>query len=266
MLRYKLRHLCSRVVASLSALGLMSISGGDAAGATIYQPGQKFVSYNYANNLTMSSSYEAGTNSLCVTHSDVGPYVDGAGSFQSGESESYCRWECPVGFMHRDANGQLNNYISGVVPTSSGILQTFTLQSGCIHVMSAKCVPSANATAVTTTNLSGSGVSCEFKCNQGYHVEGQAANVRDVTEKVVPGAAMSSDGKTYTMQARCVPNNYTITYDCGEGTIADELGGKSTYSQTVTYNAEFEIPAKAICTRNGYNFKGWSSPQSFTKK
>lgn len=70
---------------------------------------------------------------------------------------------------------------------------------------------------------------------KGYTVVWEEKLVPTITENIV-------------INAVATPNNYTVTYDAGEGTVAPA-------TQVVTYDAAPQ--SFATPTRDGYKFKGW---------
>lgn len=70
MLSNKLKHMCSRVIASLSAMGLISIANSSDAAATTATPGAT-VKYDFSADKTFTANY-ASNGPICVNDATSG--------------------------------------------------------------------------------------------------------------------------------------------------------------------------------------------------
>lgn len=275
MLSYKLKHLCSRVIASLSAVGLFSVNAGVAQAATYtYQPGDSFKAYNYAANTTFSANMtEMTAEDYCLTGSNVRNVA--RVTFNGGS----CEYECSSGFAFMQAtiaaSGLVQTTITGdITPQGGGIYQAYTLTDSCDWGASGFCYTNnAEGTGMfieSATYISGEDPKCEYTCMSGYHAprttptgvcaDGETKGCGD--GDTVWYDQTGEAGDIYPRYA-CVPNKYVVKYDCGFATISGT--SNSSMSQDVTFMVGFSIPEEAVCEAQGYTFEGWNSDKSFNK-
>ncbi len=229
MLQYKLKHICSRIIASLSAFGLFSITG-NVANAAEYEPGQSFT-YTYASAKTMTAQY-----------SDLCQYSSGIHIVSAKYENGYCKYTCEEGFQ-MSGSGSFSVQIP--TGTGSGGTEPYTQQTGCEIVTSCATVVNAAAGVLTTSGGTGK---CTWTCNNGYSVGGGTSTNTTITEM---GSGL------ITTESTCSARTYTVTFDCGVG---GKISGTSNQTMTgkATYGKSFQIPTDAKCEKAGYNFTGWA--------
>lgn len=101
MLSYKLKHLCSRVIASLSAVGLFSISGTGKAAAAEYEFGAKLA---IQQAKTFTANYEKDATISCDM-SDVNVAVSAVVSGLDGNGKLACSYILKKGFVYYSETG-----------------------------------------------------------------------------------------------------------------------------------------------------------------
>ncbi len=290
MLSYKLKHLCSRVVASLSAVGLFSINTGSAkADGNIYMPKVAIKSYSVMDNTTLSAK---------MTKADWSDYckapASGNVSGLPGVTGVYgqvvtCELRCDSGwaFNVKDSDDNPITGITGVIYNP----QTHEYQNadfaeyaevavqGCQLIISHDCpvLPNAdslnidsNARAYFTTGTSNGGAYCTYMCKQGYH------SPHVVVDDLCPdgsttGCGAGETGNTGTVSyptdsvniEACVPNQYMNVYECTDGILTGEAGGMTgKFYQAVKYGEPFSIP-NVWCEATGFVFNGWETDVDF---
>lgn len=272
MLSYKFKHLCSRVIASLSAFGLISISNESGAKTlsgsfTDGLPGDSF-KYTKVGDMTMTANM-SNVSATCTINgtNSTGKTVASNAGFDVKNEEgvwlSGCLTTCKDGYYIKGTEGQKSVVYSGdVVGTFYKDIVDTTSDPFCVPVAScskgsSSTIKSASATMQKndTTGISGEtfvdyAAQCKWTCADGYSVGGGA----DTT------STFSSTGYatgTITPNQSCSGRTFKVIFDCGA-----EAKYGSTSNQTgtgnATYDSTFTIPTAATCTKNGYKFDGWN--------
>lgn len=245
MLSYKLKHLCSRVIMSLGAFGLFSISNaGQSEAAELY--GTSFT-YNVARNSRLYASF---TEPTCVVPTDgsvknlvsTGVYV--AGTTGTNPTTGYCEFKCKDGFYFEGAEGY-----SGRAGSPNDL--TITATNSCWGV-EPDCVADESKHVASGEAISGEeSYSCTWTCENGYSVGGGTSTTLTFTENVT--------GATGTIQPTksCAARQYTVTFDCGPNSTYGETNQR-TGTGRATYGATFTIPTTKCKAAYGvYPFEGW---------
>ena len=248
MLSYKLKHLCSRVIMSLSAFGLFSISNaGQSEAADLY--GKSFT-YNVARNSTLYASF---TEPECVVPTDgsvknlypTGVYVSGAtGASGVAVEPGVCVFKCLEGFYYQGATG-----FSGAAANANDL--KITAANSCWGVKP-DCVANESMHVASGEAISGeTEYSCTWTCEDGYSVGGGESTTLTFSYGV--------NGVTGIIQPTqsCEARQYTVTFDCGPnstyGTTNERYG-----TATARYGAAFTIPTTKCNAAHGlYPFEGW---------
>ena len=248
MLSYKLKHLCSRVIMSLSAFGLFSISNaGQSEAADVY--GKSFT-YNVARNSTLYASF---TEPTCVVPTDgsvknlesTGVYISGAtGTNGVAVEPGVCVFKCLEGFYYEKATG-----FSGAAANADDLI--ITAEHSCWGVKP-ECVANASKHVASGEAISGEeSYSCTWTCEDGYSVGGGTSTNLTFTSSV--------NGVTGTIQPTqsCAARQYTVTFDCGPNSTYGETNQR-TGTGKATYGAAFTIPTTKCKAAHGiYPFEGW---------
>ena len=248
MLSYKLKHLCSRVIMSLSAFGLFSISNaGQSEAAELY--GTSFT-YNVARNSTLYASF---TKPTCVVPTDgsvknlysTGVYVSGAtGTNGVAVEPGVCVFKCLSGFYYDGVTG-----FSGAAENANDL--EIIAEHSCWGV-EPDCVADVSKHVASGEAISGEeSYSCTWKCEDGYSVGGGESTTLTFSSSVT--------GATGTIQPTqsCAARQYTVTFDCGPnstyGTTNKRYG-----TAKAAYGAVFTIPTtKCNAAYELYPFEGW---------
>lgn len=263
MLSYKLKHICSRVIASLSAVGIISIAhSNDAAAAnlgnastmTTAKPGDTFT-YDLTSALTLNAGYSEAESGCSMELSDgtdgnFESFTYTTGTTGAGGVAPKCVYKCKAGYVWG-----ITTETSGVAYGSAGVKDDYVVPgTGCVLDTRVTCTVSdaySGTISAGTSGVDGNGKSyCTWSCKKGYSVDGGSDTKTTYT----------SETGVYGVQyptANCKARQYTVTFDCGAsgyygGTSNSTGTGKATFGQT------FTIPTTAVCTKDGYNFSGWA--------
>ena len=272
MLSYKFKHLCSRVIASLSAFGLISISNESGAKTlsgsfTDAQPGDSF-KYTKIGEMTMTASMK---NACSINGSSTaGPTVQTNIRFEvensSGESVYGCLVTCKDGYFVKGTKGKKSAVYSGISPDESfqmDVIDT-TANPFCLPVSSCSKGTSSTIKSVDTkmvknveTGMRGEVfvdylAECTWTCADGYSVRGGTD-----TEATFAYTGATGITGVMTPDQTCLARTFNIYFDCGDGAIYGTSSSQSGMVQA-TYDSTFTIPTSATCSRAGYSFKGWN--------
>lgn len=268
MLSYKLKHLCSRMIASLSAVGLFSVNTGAAQAATYtYQPGDMLKAYNVLGNTTFSANM---TEMQAVDYCLTGKGVENVA--RVGFNGWVCTYECASGYAFlnatKDQSGVAVTTLTGDVTLVEGEYQPYTLNDSCSWGVYATCHTSGENSHVESSGyITGEFPECQYRCEQGYHasISTPTGVCADGTSK---GCGEGSSGWVETGKAgdvytaySCLPNKYVLKFDCGSGQISGTTS--STMSKDAVYNSSFAIPNEAVCILDGFKMEGWNSDKEF---
>lgn len=270
MLSYKFKHLCSRVIASLSAFGLFTVSANDAKAADgeyIYYPGDTYGTYAVAGDAELTAKYwELALDACQLSNNLLGrvyQHVDASGDATPAVSlgvdangKSYCKWMCPSGFLS-EKGGQ--NYVTGMIVSGVALLTT-----GCVYVADATCEYKGKNTGESSNYVSQlgtftpgyiggvNGVSqyakCTFTCEEGYRnpdekpmgkcADGQTTGCGEGASSVsgiIGGRGLAvnteSDASSVWYTATgCVATKHVVEFDCEEGTVKTNKAGNELIS------------------------------------
>ena len=252
MLQYKLKHLCSRIIAGLSAFGLFNIASD--ANAVEYKPGASFT-YNFTSDQTFTATYEA-TNDICVFSADKniisGKYTSGT-TGASGQT-GFCTFTC------KDGYGLSSDGSSGYTTSVSGADGTIVAQTGCVELKPNCIVPDAASglhISYASTGTKDNKFYCIWHCEDGYSVGGGTSTGTGIT-------SITGFGDMYPTEG-CSARTFKVTFDCLAGGKYGSSSGQSG-TATATYGQSFTIPTDATCKKTGYNFSGWYSGATYTKQ
>ena len=267
MLSYKLKHICSRVIASLSAVGIISIAHsndanaatdrGTASGMTYVEPGDTF-KYNLTSSLTLDAEYkeiESGCSMVLSDDSDGNfeSFVYTTGTTGTSGKAPKCTYTCKAGYTWADTT-----YTTGIVEGSAGVKDDYVVPgTGCVP---AKLICTVGENYSGTISMGVSGIEgkeggtgkayCTWTCKDGYSVNGGADTTTTYT------SAEGSYGEQFPT-ANCKARQYKVTFDCGAGGLYNGTS-IATGVATATYGQKFTVPTDAVCTKDGYNFSGWA--------
>ncbi|MBO5739772.1 MAG: hypothetical protein J6R52_01755 [Alphaproteobacteria bacterium] len=268
MLSYKLKHLCSRVIASLSAVGLFSIAqtgeanakdqGLASSGFQYAQPGDTF-KFDVATGLTLGADYietPSGCSMQLTDGSDGNfeSFVYTSGTTGASGKAPSCNYTCKAGYVWANTT-----YTTGIIEGSTGVKDAYlTPGTGCVEDTRANCLISSSHTSTISraefvsgaTGTSTSGY-CVWYCKDGYSVEGG----RDTTTGITGATGMTGD--VYS-SAGCKARLYDVKFDCGASGYYKGVEGMTSGIYSGLYGQTFTIPEDATCTRDGYAFSGWS--------
>ena len=212
MLSNKLKHVCSRVIASLSAMGLISIANSSDAAATTANPGAT-VKYDFSVDKTFTANYVSnGPN--CVN--------DAASGYASIVAQSGgCFFTCASGYGVVTKGDPSNSGVCWTRETPGTVaFGTWTGQT-CPRVTyeTGKLIPAASlySGGMTTSRLAASGtVGCtkmvdqyyaSFMCDSSHYDNGK------YTGSAYTGAVLVNKGASITMPSAnaCNKAGYTLT-------------------------------------------------------
>lgn len=257
MLSKKFKRLCSHVIATLSSIGLYSIS--DSADAADLTYGPKYtkdttVTYKKAKNSIFTANYEevsASDTCTFTTASNVATSARGTtgyslpGSTSTGLSGT-CTFTCKNGAYF---------YVDGQRKTSvvmtSGLSDVMALNSGCAYYPTCSAV--ANATAGEPYyDTNAKGFKCRWTCNEGYSVAGG----KDTTTVQNSAVATSSSALSTTA---CKGRSYDVEFDCTEKGYIKGSDWQQTETTTATYGSSFTIDRECISKVAGLSFESWTA-------
>lgn len=265
MLSYKLKHLCSRVIASLSIFGFMSITSGGVNHA--------FAAEQKVDGIgTSGNGYKVGDKVVWMQLSNkelVAQYVKMAGcSEQNDEGESVnatvtqsegsipgmtlCSYVCADGNVWVNSD-RTSEYKGGKSYEVSG-MEAVVPSGKCMSPQPTCNVDSSkykNVTAKVTKDTNGSGYYCAYSCSQGYSKAGGKDSTTSWKSSTGVGVIEATQG--------CSVRTFDVTFDCESGRIVEngQSLGVQTKTYTATYGQQFEI--KAYCSPySGMTFDGWS--------
>lgn len=233
MLSYKLKHLCSRVIASLSAVGLFSITGTGKAAAAEYEFG---ASLQIQQAKTFTANYEKNATIDCFTGANVA--VAGVVSGLNGDGQLACSYILKKGFVYYDTTGTcLSAGVASKPATkyfTSGMVCTSGTYSGSLYGA-----------------IKGTGIS-----SYPEHVQTLMTEYSGATsdQYVVTVTGSSGTAQLDTTLLGYAP--VKVTFDCtaNSGTYATDATG---YAYTYA-GGSITLPESDNCVAaSGYTFSGW---------
>ena len=261
MLSYKLKHICSRVIASLSAVGIISIAHsndaaakdlGTAAGVTYAEPGDSF-KYNVTSDMSLNADYkEIPTGcSMELANGNDGNFksYEYASGTTGASGKAQCTYTCKDGYTWGDTTNT-----SGIAEGRAGYANDLVVpEIGCV-LPKLSCSVGNNYSGTisnATSGVNASGVAyCTWTCKAGYSVDGG----RDTTTTFT--GAKGEHGEQFPT-AQCKARQFEVKFDCGTSGYYNGTS-LSTGVATATYGQTFTVPATAVCTKEGYTFSGWA--------
>lgn len=263
MLSYKIKHLFSCVIASLSVFGFMSISekanaAQDGNASNYWQPGGQTSVYNIVGNGTVTAAYLAALDCPSVANATAKTITVAGGV-------TTCRYDCNDGYRHSFDAGGTDFIVSG--STVSELAASLDLGSGQYCQLGvATCNADGNSTLSAGAPVEvlveegGKQVRmyrCNWTCAAGYQKNGANSFTGSQTAYsgvIFPGSTDNCSGRTYE-----------LTLDCGNGgafvanTTIDgvNVAGKQTATMPVVYGQKVTIPAAAKCTKPRAEFLGY---------
>lgn len=257
MLSKKFKRLCSHVIATLSSIGLYSVSdSADAADLSYYTKYKKdtTVTYKKATNSIFTANYEevsasdtctfnAAQNVATSERGTTGYYLsDGTSTGLSGT----CTFTCKNGAYF---------YIDGQRKTSvvmtSGLSDVMALSSGCAYYPT--CSTVANATASEPYyDTNAQGFKCKWTCKEGYSVAGGTDKTTTQTSSVATSSSALS-------ASACKGRSYDVEFDCTEKGYIKGSDWQQTETTTATYGNSFTIDRECISKVAGLSFESWTA-------
>ncbi len=256
MLSYKLKHLCARVLASLSAFGIASISQRALAETEDFLQANGEYVWSTPSHLAFTASYE------------VPECTDVANATYTMNNEAVCTYTCNEGYAVSKSDGTLVSYDG---QTGNGkYLIRFTSPagasslSGCKKLdfagLSCKSIDPDEATGGAYKTLPTPSIrvvddyvekGCAWECNRGYATtEGLSGLKGDELTNAANGFAPLDTGMG---SGYCYPVWYNVTYNCAGGTIVGT--GVSTITETRAYSEKFKV--ETACEDTSGFFVGW---------
>lgn len=280
MISYKLKHLCSRVIASLSAFGLIQITSGKSHAYTLdnqfrnAMPGDTFV-YNTSQYTTFNAEYSSHSGCAYGTADNNLGIMQGSGDNLPPEYHSavtgadgditttgYCKFACAPGYSFAD--GSNTKFIG--FSTTNGLVyldETCTKNELKCEVSSefAATISHGSGRNVMVGAGTGSGLICDWYCKDGYSVDGGKNTTSSYSGGTVNGNTLYDNGYTGKSIAfptkNCKPRSFTLNFNCAPGHFV-ESETATTSGYAVTYGQTVTIPDWASCDYAGHDFDGWS--------
>lgn len=263
MLSYKLKHICSRVIASLSAVGIISIAHsndanaatnrGTASGMAYVEPGDTFT-YNLTSALTLNAGYteaQSGCSMELTDGSDgnFSGYTYASGSTGTSGKAPTCTYTCKNGYVWDGTTST-----TGVVAGQTGVANAYVVPgTGCVLDTRTTCdvgtFSGSIKAGVSGTDTSGK-ATCTWTCMDGYSVGG---GTNTTTTYVDTYTTYGNLTPTKACQAR----SYKVTFDCGASGYYGGTTDTTGYTMA-TFGQTFTVPTTAVCTKDGFNFSGWA--------
>lgn len=252
MLSNGLKHLCSRIIASLSAVGLISIANSaEAASYDKYEKGKVYsngdtIKWTVASAKKFTAQYgeKAGNCDFSLVSGVASSsYVAVSGMYgYTGQ----CTYTCEAGKFAQGENGFASSATSFTVSGVAGA--TISALSGCVYAKPASCATLDNATSEIKGDPN-SGFYCQWNCSSGYSVGGGDSTTTSIQHNIATSTAVQ------TPNGQCLGRNYEVTFDC---TTSGFISGTdySSATSTAVFGASFTIDKK--CTPiSGFTFNGW---------
>lgn len=263
MLSYKLKHICSRVIASLSAVGIISIAHsndaaaadrGSASSMSFVEPGDTFT-YNLASALTLDAEYKEIESGCSMELSDGSDGNFESFTYTTGTTGASgyapkCQYKCKAGYVW---DGTTSN--TGVAVGASGVVNDYVVpEAGCVLNTRLTCTVSETYSGTISRGVSGVDSSgktyCTWTCKDGYSVAGGGDSTTTYT------SAKGLYGEQFPT-AQCKARTYRVTFDCGTSGFYNGTTETTGYT-TATFGQKFTVPTTAVCAKDGYNFSGWA--------
>lgn len=249
MLSYKLKHLCSRVIASLSAVGLISITNTDTANAVTYKSGES-ITNKYSENTVLFAKYEEKPALKCSeagmdTNPDI--YATYSGTYSGATTiEDVCVYVLQPGYGIVEETGNC----LGSTDTSTKYY-SYGGDSGC------QMADYSGATISGLIYESGD-AAAKYLFTQVL-TDYQSGRLESIHQSVVRVVAGSS-GTAYLDTSKIVKKEIRINFNCENGNL-----GFASQNTGVAYTKlgwEVTMPSAENCVvPSGMLFSGWSDVQ-----
>ena len=246
MLSYKLKHLCSRVIASLSAVGLISITNTGKANAATYAGGAT-VTNTYMQTQTFTATY----GNLATCTSAGGNIVTAIAGELNGTN--VCTYILKPGYAMVDQAGDCLG--------SSGNYKTFAFGATCTEdtysgVLLSSLLSSSSGSGTAGSGYSGSSEHLADEVVAYYN----SANDTDLKYAYVVTVQEDGSGKALLNTNNIVGRAIRINFSCGVGT--QPASGSGTGFAYARFGKDMVLPAAGMCAApNGKKFTSWSDGQ-----
>lgn len=246
MLAYKLKHLCSQVIASLSAVGLISIAGTGQARATTLTQGQS-VTNSFAVNTTFTATYSDTLE--CDGPADDPRIATGiAGTNKNGDY--VCTYILKPGYAPELYTG--NCVASGKATYYNVEAMTASV---CTEARYTGVSEAGGYSGTMVSYLVGDQIADDLKGAYLYEfVQDQYEANNVVFSQSVVTVPRESNG-TAPLPSGITKKQIRINFSCGKGTYVRGQTGVA----YVPYGESFVAPSATTCDpANGTVFKEWS--------
>lgn len=235
-----------------------SFNGWSVSGTTAVKPAGVQFDWTYTQNKTFTATFIPSVYNItysCGTTGGNAPTTNTSATY--GTSFTPASNSCTVpngysfdGWAVSDTNDVISsattwNYTEDKTLTATFTPSTYTVTYSCGTL--GGTAPSASNNALYDSYFFPAANTCTLPT--GYTFDGWL--ISGTNTKVSSSFKWTyNENKTFTAQS--VPNVYTVTYSCGEGS-----GNAPTTNTSATYDASF-TPATNTCTKTGYTFDGWA--------
>lgn len=248
MLSYKLKHLCSRVIASLSAVGLISVTNTGKAHAKNYEPSAT-VANTYVADTAFTATYSE--TLTCQTSNDDGRIVEGF-TGMNGAGQEICTYILKPGYALIVETGNC-------LGRSSNFPAYYAKKAG----TKGFCTEESYSGVLENTY---SGTTVEALLDPNDDKKGGYAwtavqtryNSGDIDPSQAVVSVPASADKTAKLPNAVEPKHIRIDFACGDGTYVEGTTGVA----YVIYGTDFVAPGIETCTPpSGKKFENWSDGQ-----
>lgn len=254
MLSYKFKHLVSRVIASLSAFGILSITD-HAHAADLLSPDQDY-SFRDSGSITFTAFYEgcelsSKNNDASFTNPPRQKSVWLTSSTAATDSRAYCIYICDSSYTRS------MTYYSGGAATGAGPHDSIDIHIGATYPNLGQYI----------TGISTQGSATDFETvlnDRGYKapqdmLNAYAADVNNYTGQHAVVVPLSDiDAGIVNVDNICIQETYLAKFDCGDGEptkVADSYTG----ARLVRYKDTIKLPKAENCIAPaGFYFSGWT--------
>lgn len=284
MLNHKIKHLCSRIIASLAATGVFNLASSKANATDLISG--NIESYQYTENpMTFTAQYTSneckapgdnsnisgygpGASGYCVytcahgyTASGGGFNTDTSITIIAGEDAPVCspRYYRVVfdtnGVKSSDSQELLQAIIPGTASTTGyaevAYIQHGTSKIGCIsngglNTNDLSCVP--DGFAISDGRYNFSGWIDELGSSVAFMDDGTLKH--DSAAPVYTPISVSD----LTLYAWYAPAEFNVEFEANSGSCSSGFA-------TARFGEQFDMPS---CTREGFTFSGWAPKENAT--
>lgn len=254
MLSYKFKHLISRVVASLSAFGILSITD-HAHAQDLLLPNSDY-KYTELGNITFTASYEGGcilstnnkSDSLANPPRQLSAWL--TKSTNASDSGRYCIYICD------SHTSKSKTFYSGGADVGAGPHDSITTR------FETAPKPGTYLSGIdTTTSVAGFVNALSTK---GYEApqdmqDAYSADMKNYTGQhalVIPFAEIANG--TISVDDICIQQTFVAKFDCGDGE-PNITGDNYTGAKLARYDSTIKLPYERNCIApSGFSFAGWA--------